>query len=115
MGAKPQLVLSYTSRKLVDLVPEPPGHPRFEPRYEPSFVADRVALGLGGSNFDYFFKEVEDHLADYPTISATKVLEHEEIWMLRTQSAFPDIPPLFVYYRVEERPNKIVFLGLSHD
>jgi hypothetical protein len=33
--------------------------------------------------------------------------------MLRTRDAFPDIPPLYVYYRVEEQPNEIIYLGLS--
>jgi hypothetical protein len=35
--------------------------------------------------------------------------------MIRTREAFPDIPPLIVYYRVEERPNRIVYLSLSRD
>ena len=33
--------------------------------------------------------------------------------MRPTRMAFPDIPPLYVYYRVEENPNRIVYLGLS--
>jgi hypothetical protein len=96
-------------------MPDFPGHPRFEPRYEPSFDEDRAALGLGGGSFDYFFADVEAHLADYPTISSTLILPDEDIWMLRTRRGFPDLPPLFVYYRVEEQPNTIVYLGLSHD
>jgi len=35
--------------------------------------------------------------------------------MLRTKEAFPDIPPLIVYYRVTEQPNRIVYLSLSPD
>ncbi len=34
--------------------------------------------------------------------------------MISTERAgAPDIPPLYLYYRVEQDPNKIVFLGLS--
>jgi hypothetical protein len=33
--------------------------------------------------------------------------------MLGTRDAFPDIPPLYVYYRVKEQPNRIIYLGLS--
>jgi hypothetical protein len=33
--------------------------------------------------------------------------------MLPTRYPFPDIPPLYVYFRVEQRPSRIVFLGLS--
>ena len=33
--------------------------------------------------------------------------------MLGTRDAFPDIPPLYVYYQVKERPNRIIYLGLS--
>jgi hypothetical protein len=95
-------------------VPEPPGHPRFEPRYEPSFSADRVTLGLSGANFDHFFAAVEQHLADYPWASSEEVPGGEGIWMLPTRQAFPDIPPLYVYYRVEQNPNRIIYLGMSH-
>jgi hypothetical protein len=96
-------------------MPDFPGHPRFEPHYEPSFAEDRATLRLSGSDFDYFFADVENYLADYPTVSSTSVIPHEDIWMLRTRSGFPDLPPLFVYYRVEELPNKIIYLGLSRD
>jgi hypothetical protein len=33
--------------------------------------------------------------------------------MLPTRRGHPDIPPLYVYYRVEQQPNKIIYLGLS--
>jgi hypothetical protein len=35
------------------------------------------------------------------------------ILMLPTRDVALDIPPLYVYYRVEESPNTIAFLGLS--
>lgn len=93
----------------------PPGHPPFEPIYEPSFADARSQLGLSGANFDSFFKDIERHLADYPRSSATKAPEREGVWMLRTREAFPDVPPLIVYYRVNELPNQIIYLGLSSD
>ena len=94
-------------------MPEPPGHPRFEPQYEPSFDADRAELGLGGSDFDHFFRSVEDHLGDYPWEYSEEVPGGGGIRMLGTRDAFPDIPPLYVYYQVKERPNRIIYLGLS--
>ena len=94
-------------------MPEPPGHPRFEPHYEPSFESDRAELGLSGSNFDHFFRSVESFLGDYPWEYSEEVPESEGIWMLPTRDAFPDIPALYVYYCVEQHPSKIIYLGLS--
>lgn len=94
-------------------MPEPPGHPRFEPHYEPSFAADRAALGFAGPNFDGLFRAVETYLGDYPWEYSVEVPGSEGIRMLATRRAFPDMPPLYVYYRVEENPNRIRFLGLS--
>jgi hypothetical protein len=87
--------------------------PRFEPYFETSFDADRAALGLSGRPFDYFFRGVENYLANYPWKYSEEVKDSGGIRMLPTRDAFPDIPPLYVYYRVEQDPNKIVFLGLS--
>lgn len=94
-------------------MPEPPGHPRFEPEYEPSFAADRAELGFGGPSFDFVFGEIERYLADYPWEYSEEVPGGGGIRMLRTRDAFSDIPPLYVYYRVEESPNKIRYLGVS--
>jgi hypothetical protein len=94
-------------------VPEPLGQPRFEPLYEPTFTAHRARLGLTGSNFDYFFGAVEKLLGDYPYKYSEEVPESEGIRVLPTEAAFPDIPPLYVYYRVEHQPNRIRFMALS--
>lgn len=95
-------------------MPEPPLHPRFEPCYEPSFDVDRAKLGLAGQNFDHFFRDVENHLGDYPWQYSEEVPDSQGIRIIDTERAgAPDIPPLYVYYRVEQQPNKIVFLGLS--
>jgi hypothetical protein len=94
-------------------VPDPPGHPRFAPCYEPSFDADRAALGLHGADFDGFFCDVEIAIGDYPWQYSEEVPDSKGIRMRPTREAFPDIPPLYVYYRVEKQPNKIVYLGLS--
>jgi len=72
-----------------------------------------MELGLSGSDFDYFFQSVEDHLGDYPWEYSEEVSDSEGIRMLCTRGAFPDIPPLYIYYRVEEKLNKIIYLGLS--
>ena len=89
------------------------GNPRFSASYEPSFEAHRVALGLSGPNFDYFFRDVEAYVCDYPWQYSTPVPDGDGVRMLPTRDAFPDIPPLYIYYRVEVDPNRVVFLGLS--
>jgi hypothetical protein len=89
----------------------PPGHPPFEPRHEASFAEDRRALNLHGPDFDHFFADVERTLRDYPYLESVAV--EEDIRMRQTRSCAPDLPPLYVYYRVQENPNRIVFLGLS--
>lgn len=94
-------------------MPEPPGHPRFAPCYEKSFEHDRHALGLSGANFDHLFRHVENFLGDYPWQYSEEVPDSEGIRMLPTEEGFPDLPPLYVYYRVEQNPNKIIYLGLS--
>jgi hypothetical protein len=87
--------------------------PRFSPCYEPSFEADRRTLGLAGRNFDHFFKGVEDFLGDYPWEYSEEVPDSAGIRMLGTRGDFPDLPALYVYYRVEQNPNTIIYLGLS--
>lgn len=91
----------------------PPGHPPFEPEHAPSFAAARARFGLSGAPFDYFFADVERNRADYPWQGATEVPDSGGILMLPTKDGFPDLPPLYVYYRVNEHPNRIHFLGLS--
>jgi hypothetical protein len=91
----------------------PPGHLPFEPIYEPSFAADRATLGLSGRDFDFRFKDIENDRRDYPYKESVEVPEGEGIRMMSTLKASPDLPALYVYYRVLENPNRIVFLGLS--
>jgi hypothetical protein len=94
-------------------LPEHPWHPRFAPCYEPSFDHDKAELGLAGPNFDHFFRSVEVYVGDYPWEYSKEVPDSDGIRMLPTRRAFPDIPALYVYYRVEQNPNKIIYLGLS--
>jgi hypothetical protein len=82
--------------------------------YEPDFDTDRSNLGLGDKNFDYFFQGVETFLRNSPGQDSVEVPNSEGIWMMQTRHAFPDIPPLYVYYRIEEEPARnVVFIGLS--
>lgn len=74
---------------------------------------DRVELGLSGENFEYFFQDVERILRDYPRVGSVAVPGGQGILMRATLDAFPDIPPLYIYYRVKENPNAIRFFGLS--
>jgi hypothetical protein len=98
---------------MLGVVPEPLMQPPFEPHYEASFDADRQALGLSGSNFNFFFETVERYLGNYPWKYSEEIPNSGGIRMLPTRDAFPDIPPLYVYYRVGQQPNKIYYLGLS--
>ena len=95
------------------MAPDHPLHPRFRPDYQPSFQIHRRELGLAGPNFDHFFRAVESFLGDYPWEYSTLVPASEGMYMLPTRRSFPDIPPLYVYYRVEQKPNKVIFYGLS--
>jgi hypothetical protein len=94
-------------------LPEHPLHPRFTARYEPAFEEDRKRLGLAGSNFDYLFSEVESHVYDYPWEYSRGVPASGGTRMLRTRDAFPDIPPLYVYFKVNAAERRIAVIGLS--
>jgi hypothetical protein len=95
-------------------VPEPPLQPPFEPRYSAKFEAHRVRLGLTGEAFDYFWRAVEKQLSDYPYHRYSReVPDHEGIRIFPTEEAYPDLPALYVYYRVEHQPNRIHYLALS--
>lgn len=94
-------------------MPEHPFHPRFSAAYAKSFKAHRKRLGLGGENFEFFLKDVEDHLCDYPWEYSREIPDSQGLRMLRTREAFEDIPPLYVYFRVDNKARCILFLGLS--
>lgn len=93
-----------------------PFGPRFTAVYDPDFHADRRTLGLSGPNFDHFFRDVEAQLLDYPWIYSREIPDSGGTLMRETRDAFPDIPPLYVYYKVIQdsaRDARIYFLGLS--
>ena len=94
-------------------MPEPPLHPRFTPCYEPDFDADRKSLGLTGKNFDHFFRNVENNVCDYPWEYSKEVPDSGGARMRETRGDYPDLPPLYVYYKVNVAENRIRFLGLS--
>ena len=94
-------------------MPEPPLQGPFEPVYHAKFEAHKVALGLSGPNFDHFWRKVEKQLGNYPYNYSEEVPDGEGMRMLPTADMFPDIPPLYVYYRVEHQPNKIHYWALS--
>jgi len=84
------------------------------PCYEHDCETGRAKLGLNGPNFDHFFRNVENHIGNFPwDWPSEEVPDSEGIRAVPTEYAAPDIPPMYVYYRVEHQPNKIVFLGLS--
>jgi hypothetical protein len=94
-------------------LPEHPLHPRFEPIYESSFLADRAKLGFTGTDFDRHFSDIERNVCDYPWEFSREVPDSVGIRLLPTRKAFPDIPPMYVYYRVDSRRQEITFLGLG--
>jgi len=55
-------------------------------------MEDRRKLGVGGANFDFFFREIETNICDYPWIFSTEVPDSGGTMMRLTRDAFPDIP-----------------------
>jgi hypothetical protein len=90
-----------------------PFGPRFVACYEKEFAADRAELGLAGENFDFFFTQVEAQILDYPWINSATVPESGGTLMRETRALAPDLPALYVYYKVNVQAERIRFLGLS--
>ena len=90
-----------------------PRDDRFEPQYEPSFAECRARLNLSGAPFDHFFADVEDAFCKDPYFASETVPEAQGIRIRPTRESFPDLPPLYVHYRIKRDPNRIVFFGLS--
>jgi hypothetical protein len=90
-----------------------PFGPDFQPAYDKAFLDDRRELGLHGSNFDFFFEQVESQILNYPWINAREVPESGGVLMRETRGLAPDLPALYIYYKVSKDPPRILFLGLS--
>lgn len=90
-----------------------PFGPNFYASYEDQFTADRKNLGLGGPNFDHFFREVEANILDYPWINSKVVPDSGGTLMRETRYSFPDVPPLYVYYKVNPETGHVRFVGLT--
>jgi hypothetical protein len=90
-----------------------PFGPNFYASYEDAFGDDRERLGLGGSNFNHFFKEVERNILDYPWIHSRVVPDSGGTLMRETRYSFPDIPALYVYYKVNPETGHVRFVGLT--
>jgi hypothetical protein len=86
---------------------------KWDADYEPAFYADRRNLGLGGRNFDYFFRDIEKEVLDYPWEYSKEVPESGGTRMRLTRDAFLDVPPLYVYYKVNAEDCRVRFVGLS--
>lgn len=87
---------------------------RWDADYEDDFHADRRKLGLAGPNFDYFFRDVEQNALDYPWEYSKEVPDSGGTRMRETREGFPDIPPLYVYWKVNAEECRVRFVGLSH-
>jgi hypothetical protein len=90
-----------------------PFGPRFCAVYDGDFEADRRSLGLGGRNFDTFFHHVERQILDYPWINSKEVPDSGGALMRETREVQPDLPALYVYYKVSVEDERIRFLGVS--
>jgi hypothetical protein len=86
----------------------------FEPCYEPSFAECRRKLGLSGPNFDHFFKNAEQGICRFPWLENEAVPDGQGI-RIRPLLGADDLPPLYVYYRIENEPDRVVFYGLSRN
>jgi hypothetical protein len=94
-------------------LPAFPFGPRFDASYEDAFHEDRRNLGLGGKNFDHFFRLVEENILDYPWIHSKVVPDSGGTLMRETRESFPDVPPLYVYYKVNAETHHVRFVGLT--
>jgi hypothetical protein len=94
-------------------VPEFLNHPRYTPCYEKSFDQYRRALGLAAANFDYFFREVETFICDYPRVDVIEMPGEGGMLMRSTREAWHDLPPLYIYYKVNDEEHRVRFFGLS--
>ncbi len=99
--------------KVTVALPEHPFHPRFSACYEGSFETSRRKLGLGGQNFDHFFRDVEQHLLDYPWQYSREIPDSNGMRILGTREGFEDLPPLYVYFRVDAEARQVRFYGVS--
>lgn len=90
----------------------PFGH-RFTAVYEDAFEEDRRNLGLGGPNFDFFFMQVEAQVLAFPWVNAEYVPESEDTLMRETREPQPDLPALYVYYKVSVQDERVRFIALS--
>jgi hypothetical protein len=89
-----------------------PDDRHFEPYYEPSFAECRRKLGLSGTYFDPFFKIAEQGLCRFPWLE-NEVTPNGKGTRIRPLRGADDLPPLYIYYRIENDPDRIVFYGLS--
>ena len=90
-----------------------PEHPSssFEPYYHGDFIEHRRRLGLAGTNFDFFFKDVEQAILEYPY--GDEIPDSGRTIMRETREAFPDVPPLYVYFKLDAENRRVLFLGLT--
>ena len=91
-----------------------PPSPRYAATFDQSFDDQRAALGFSAESFENLFREVEFRICDDPWLQySTEVPDSDGIRIVPTRQAFPDIPPLYVYYRFSAELRRVVFLGLS--
>lgn len=57
--------------------------------------------------------DVEENLCNYPWEFSKEVPDSEGIRLFPTRQAHPDIPAMYVYYRVDAERHRVIFLGLG--
>lgn len=87
----------------------------FDHIYEKSFEDARDIVGLAGQSFEFFREQIEDHLDRHPWFYSVEVPGSNEVRVLSTLETLEDIPPLYVYFRIEQSRESaaIHYVGLS--
>lgn len=92
----------------------PAPSPKYGANYLESWHEDVRALGFSAKHFDSIWREPEFRLCDDPWMQYTQEIPASEgMRIMPTRQAFPDIPPLYVFYRFNGETQKVDFCGLS--
>jgi hypothetical protein len=83
--------------------------------YAPSFEQHRKQFGFGGANFEFFISQLKDYLDRHPWFYSEEVPSSAGIRMVSTLEVLEDLPPLYVYFEVDQTEGRsdIRYLGFS--
>lgn len=83
--------------------------------YAPSFEDDRKQFKYGGANFRFFIAQLEDYLDRHPWFYSEEVSGSGGIRIVSTLEVLEDLPPLYVYFEIDQTEGKsdVRYLGFS--